>query len=149
MHISAANLALAETHAHSVLPSECCGVLLGHSHENHLEVLTLKPCNNADLANPARRYRIAPAELIHAEKEARRCGLEIVGFYHSHPNGGAQWSQTDLEEAHWLGCAYLIIGLCSDDSPYNCFLLCGNNESDKFFQQIQLRLTESGSNMQA
>jgi len=54
------------------------------------------------------RYNIDPKELIAAQKQARQAGLDIVGFYHSHPNHPPRWSQTDLAEAHWIGCSYVI-----------------------------------------
>ena len=54
------------------------------------------------------RYNIAPQELIKAQRQARGRGLDIVGFYHSHPDHPAQWSKTDFEEAHWVGCSYII-----------------------------------------
>ena len=42
------------------------------------------------------------------QRQARGLGLDIVGFYHSHPDHPAQWSTTDFAEAHWLGCSYII-----------------------------------------
>ena len=54
------------------------------------------------------RYNIAPEELIKIQRQARKLGLDIVGFYHSHPDHPAQWSQTDFAEAHWVGCSYVI-----------------------------------------
>ena len=40
-------------------------------------------------------------------------GLDIVGFYHSHPDHPAQWSPTDFAEAHWFGCAYVITAVAA------------------------------------
>ena len=67
-------------------------------------------CGNAD-PEPGQRYRIAPRELIAAQKVARQEELEILGFYHSHPDHPAEASETDLREAHWTGCVYLICGV--------------------------------------
>ena len=67
-------------------------------------------CGNAD-PEPERRYSIAPRELIAAQKIARQQELEILGFYHSHPDHPAEASDTDLREAHWTGCVYLICGV--------------------------------------
>jgi proteasome lid subunit RPN8/RPN11 len=91
-------------------PEEACGVLLGHREEIDDEVVRVIACSNAD-AEPGRRYSIAPAELIAAQKEAREAGMEILGFYHSHPDHPAEASETDLMEANWTGCVYLICGV--------------------------------------
>jgi proteasome lid subunit RPN8/RPN11 len=54
------------------------------------------------------RYAIDPKDLIRIQREAREQGLDIVGFYHSHPDHPAEWSSTDIAEAHWWGCSYVI-----------------------------------------
>jgi proteasome lid subunit RPN8/RPN11 len=87
-------------------PDEACGILLSRR-ENADEVVQVIACTNAD-PEPGRRYSIAPEELIAAQKHAREDGLEILGFYHSHPDHPAEASPTDLAEAHWTGCVYLI-----------------------------------------
>ncbi len=104
-------------------PEEACGVLLGRrgalpplltaadvGHHETAEVVRVIACGNAD-PEPGQRYRIAPQELIAAEKVARQDELEIVGFYHSHPDHPAEASERDLREAHWTGCVYLICGV--------------------------------------
>lgn len=149
LRISAADLGLISSHAADAAPSECCGILLGRVDKQDLTVLSVLQCYNAEPTRPHVRYSIAPQELIHAEKESRRLGTEIVGFYHSHPTGDTRWSQTDLEEAHWFGCAYLIISLGSDNETYNCSLLNGKNESDKFFKKINLQVFEFAPKPQA
>jgi proteasome lid subunit RPN8/RPN11 len=88
-------------------PEEACGILLGRRGEIDEEVVRVVGCVNVDM-EPRRRYTIAPQELIAAQKNARAEGLEILGFYHSHPDHPAEASATDLEEAHWTGCVYLI-----------------------------------------
>jgi proteasome lid subunit RPN8/RPN11 len=90
-------------------PEEACGILLGGREEAD-EVVRVIACGNAD-PEPGQRYRIAPRELIAAQKVARQDELEILGFYHSHPDQPAEASETDLREAHWTGCVYLICGV--------------------------------------
>jgi proteasome lid subunit RPN8/RPN11 len=87
------------------------------------------------------RYQIAPIELVKIEREARSKGLEIAGFYHSHPDHPAQWSTTDFAEAHWLGCSYVITEVTKGSAAVtNAFLLSGRTEEDKQFiaQSIQV-----------
>jgi proteasome lid subunit RPN8/RPN11 len=60
--------------------------------------------------------------------------LDIVGFYHSHPDHPAQWSQTDFAEAHWVGCSYIITEIAGGKAAItNSFLLTGTGEDDKQF----------------
>ncbi len=88
-------------------PREACGILLGRCEGRELTVVRITRCGNRD-PEPERRYSIDPAELIAAQKEAREGGLEILGFYHSHPDHSVEASETDRREAHWTGCVYLI-----------------------------------------
>ena len=80
------------------------------------------------------RYNIAPEELVKIQRQARGLGLDIVGFYHSHPDHPAQWSQTDFAEAHWVGCSYIITSVEKGKAAMtNSFLLTGTSEEDKKF----------------
>jgi proteasome lid subunit RPN8/RPN11 len=75
-------------------------------------------------------------ELVKIERDARRQGLGIAGFYHSHPDHPAQWSATDLAEAHWLGCSYVITAVAKGKAAVtNSFMLAGATEEDKRFEQ--------------
>jgi proteasome lid subunit RPN8/RPN11 len=90
------------------------------------------------------RYHIAPIELIRIERDARGRGLEIAGFYHSHPDHPAQWSQTDFAEAHWIGCVYVITEVAQAKAAVtNAFLLAGTTEEDKHFENQSIRVQES------
>ena len=78
------------------------------------------------------RYNIDPKELIRIQREGRERGEDIIGFYHSHPDHPAQWSQTDLAEAHWFGCSYVITSVEKGKAVLtNSFELTGSNEDDK------------------
>ncbi len=89
------------------------------------------------------RYQIAPIELVKIEREARSRSLEIAGFYHSHPDHPAQWSTTDLAEAHWLGCSYVITQVTGGKAETtNSFLLAGVTEEDKRFESETIQLID-------
>src|SRR5690349_20961130 len=96
------------SHGEHAYPFECCGVLLGRFRDRDRVVEAIVQCGNTRTDRPQDRYTIDPKELISVQRQATGKGLEIVGFYHSHPDHPAQWSQTDLAEAHWLGCSYVI-----------------------------------------
>ena len=74
--------------------------------------------------------------------EGRERGEDIVGFYHSHPDHPARWSATDLAEAHWFGCSYLITSVEKGTAMVtNSFELVGSEEKDKRFadEEIEVR----------
>ena len=96
-------------HAADEYPRECCGVLLGSRDRELRHVQQIVRCRNSHPA-PAKRYQIEPAELIAVQRDARDLQMEIVGFYHSHPDHPPACSATDLQEANWAGCSYLIVG---------------------------------------
>ncbi len=122
-------------HGEEAYPLECCGALLGLPSTESWRIVTSVRAVNIRTDSARTRYAIAPAELVSIERDARRQGLEIAGFYHSHPNHPAQWSLTDLAEAHWIGCAYLITEVLRGRAGItNAFLLAGTTEEDKHFE---------------
>ena len=129
-------------HGEQTYPHECCGVLLGHFEEDGAKTVTQAvPCGNTRNDSPQNRYQIDPKELIRIQREGRARGEEIVGFYHSHPDHPAHWSQTDLAEAHWIGCSYVITSVeKSKAQTTNSFELTGTDESNKKFSAEQILL---------
>jgi proteasome lid subunit RPN8/RPN11 len=87
-------------------PGECCGVLAGRPGEIK-EVRRLLPVVNRRAADP-HRYLIAPQDLQRVEAEVRHDSLEVLGFYHSHPDHPAAPSAFDAEHA-WPWYSYLIV----------------------------------------
>lgn len=122
-------------HGEETYPHECCGVLLGRSADGVNEVEDAVRAGNTRTDSAHNRYNIAPQELIRIQRQARERGLDIVGFYHSHPDHPAQWSQTDFAEAHWLGCSYAITAVEKGVARQtNSFLLTGTSEENKAFE---------------
>jgi proteasome lid subunit RPN8/RPN11 len=122
-------------HGERTYPDECCGVLLGRSGEDGNTVEAAVEAGNTRTDSAHNRYSIAPQELIRIQRQGRERGLDIVGFYHSHPDHPAQWSKTDFEEAHWIGCSYVITSVEKGTAQVtNSFLLTGTSEEDKRFE---------------
>ena len=116
-------------------PYECCGVLLGRSADGVNEVEEAVPAGNTRIDSAHNRYQIAPQDLVRIQRQGRDRGLDIVGFYHSHPDHPAQWSKTDFAEAHWIGCSYVITSVNEGVAQEtNSFLLTGTVEEDKAFE---------------
>jgi proteasome lid subunit RPN8/RPN11 len=129
-------------HGEETYPHECCGILLGRADEAGLHVRQLVRAGNTRTDSAHNRYNIAPQELIAAQREGRKAGLDIVGFYHSHPDHPAQWSSTDFAEAHWFGCAYVITAVEHGRAAItNSFLLTGTGEEDKAFTDQAITVT--------
>jgi proteasome lid subunit RPN8/RPN11 len=87
-------------------PGECCGVLAGRPGEIK-QVRRLLPVVNRRADDP-HRYLIAPEDLQRVEAEVRQADLEVLGFYHSHPDHPAAPSSFDAEHA-WPWYSYLIV----------------------------------------
>src|SRR5579863_1855905 len=121
-------------HGEETYPHECCGVLLGQMREDERVVISIARAGNTRTDSPQNRYHIDPKELVRIQREGRERGEDIIGFYHSHPDHPAQWSPTDLSEAHWIGCSYVITSVENGKATItNSFELAGSEENDKRF----------------
>jgi proteasome lid subunit RPN8/RPN11 len=114
--ITIAEQQLTEIREHGVrdYPYECCGLLLGRFDERGKTVRETFPISNAREESAKRnRFLIEPEELMRGERYARANDLEVVGFYHSHPDSPAVPSQYDLEHA-WPTYSYIIVSTSAD-----------------------------------
>jgi proteasome lid subunit RPN8/RPN11 len=125
-------------HGEATYPHECCGVLLGEFGEDGAKIVkSIQPCGNTRTDSLANRYQISPAELLRIQREAMLADQDIVGFYHSHPDHPAHWSATDLAEAHWTGCSYLITSVEQGRAVLtHSFLLLGQEENKRFEDEV-------------
>jgi proteasome lid subunit RPN8/RPN11 len=87
------------THARSTYPNECCGAMLGKIDGEEKQVLTAMRLQNSSAGSQAARYELRPEDLLAADREARRQGMDLIGIYHSHPDCDAYFSKTDLENS--------------------------------------------------
>jgi proteasome lid subunit RPN8/RPN11 len=138
LKLSYAEYQALRAHGEETYPHECCGVLLGKTQpDGNLVVNSVHQivrAGNTRTDSAHNRYNIAPEELVRIQRQARKLGLDIVGFYHSHPDHPARWSPTDFAEAHWIGCSYMITSVDKGKANItNSFLLTGAGEDDKQF----------------
>jgi proteasome lid subunit RPN8/RPN11 len=130
-------------HGEETYPHECCGVLLGTMNGNDRVVTTAARCSNTRTDSPHNRYDIDPRELVRIQREGRERDEDILGFYHSHPDHPAQWSRTDLAEAHWFGCSYVITSVEKGKAVLtHSFLLDGTDEHDKHLGNEEIQLEQ-------
>jgi proteasome lid subunit RPN8/RPN11 len=114
--ITIAEQQLTEIREHGVrdYPYECCGLLLGRFDVNVKTVRETYAISNAREESAKRnRFLITPKELMRGERYAREHDLEVVGFYHSHPDSPAVPSQYDLEHA-WPTYSYIIVSTSAE-----------------------------------
>jgi proteasome lid subunit RPN8/RPN11 len=129
------------THGEETYPHECCGVLLGQMDGDTRTVTSAARAGNTRTDSAHNRYNIDPRDLIRIQREGRNRGEDIVGFYHSHPDHPAQWSQTDFAEAHWFGCSYVITSVEKGKAVMtNSFELTGMDEADKEFLDEKIEI---------
>jgi proteasome lid subunit RPN8/RPN11 len=96
-------------HARETYPDECCGAMLG-SVDEHKTVRLAMRLENAYAGAQRERYELRPQDLLAAEKEARAQGMDLIGIYHSHPDCGAYFSETDLKNScPWYSFVVLSI----------------------------------------
>jgi proteasome lid subunit RPN8/RPN11 len=88
---------------------ECCGLLAG----NDGVISVVLPATNV-ASDPAKNYEIAPKELFQLMREIRAAKLELLGIYHSHPNGKNEPSARDIELAYYPGTPYFILSPLPD-----------------------------------
>lgn len=98
-----------EGEARAAFPRECCGLIEGVRGGDGVEAVALHPAPNH--SKEADRFEIDPAAQFAALRAARANGREIVGCYHSHPNGAAEPSAHDLAGASEEGFLWLIAEL--------------------------------------
>ena len=126
-------------HAAKDAPREACGIIGGVGEKAARLVPVI---NVAD--NPLNQYRLDDAGLVNTARALEDAGLEIIGFYHSHPDHPAQWSTTDLAEAHWFGCSYVITAVQNGRAVVtNSFLLMGAEDEEKHFYEEKIVLVQN------
>jgi proteasome lid subunit RPN8/RPN11 len=109
-------------HGVETYPYECCGALLGRDHDGlannpnleprkvSREVLSLFPLVNRRDDSPRNRFAVTPDDVREAEKAASAQGLEVIGWYHSHPDHPAKPSDFDRDHA-WPWYSYIIVSV--------------------------------------
>lgn len=97
-------------HGAATYPYECCGALLGTDGEAAREVVVALALENHRDDSPRNRFSITPDDVREAEAAARRAGLDLIGWYHSHPDAPARPSEFDREHA-WPWYSYIIVGV--------------------------------------
>lgn len=98
-------------HAAAEYPHECCGLLVGTWQEGGRTVVErVEPARNLNTERAHDRYELDPMDYLRVDRDAREAGLDVVGFYHSHPDSPPLPSVTDARQA-WPAYTYIIISV--------------------------------------
>jgi proteasome lid subunit RPN8/RPN11 len=108
--LTAAVDAAIRAHGRETFPHECCGAMLGKDGVVR-EAFQLP---NTTEEGPRRRFLVRPDDYRGAEARASDAGLDLLGFYHSHPDHPAQPSQYDLDHA-WPFFSYVIVSVMAGE----------------------------------
>lgn len=129
-------------HAITGAPLEICGILGGKYAENGDAIVeTLHQAENA-ANHPQTEYRIDPETQYELTEKIESNNQEVIGFYHSHPNGPSHPSHTDTQRATWPGLSYCI-AILNGRHPY-----LGSwrwNSTTESFEQEIVTLNQSPS----
>ena len=121
-----------QTHAQRDALTECCGMLAGRD----AVIARAFPASNA-ARNPPTEYEIASKELFQLTRDIRAAGLQLLGIYHSHPNGKNEPSARDIEQAYYPDVAYFIISALPDaKKPVRAFSISDGQVSELEIQVI-------------
>lgn len=124
LHLRPDDDAAIRAHGVRAYPHECCGFLLGSDEDANRRIVQALPATNIrgeeELHN---RFTISPEAFMQADKAARAQSVDILGFYHSHPNAPARPSAYDLEHA-WPVYSYVIIAVeAGHPAEMTCWVL--------------------------
>ena len=137
MRISKELLNRIAEHAAATYPGECCGLLVGRGDE----VLAVEPTRNARAMESCDRFEIDPLDHVRVFEASRKGGWQIVGCYHSHPDGQPQPSAIDRRHARAFGgpFGYLVVSI---QDGYDCQLFAGRIERDGRIVETGLEIEE-------
>jgi len=121
------------SHAREAAPAECCGMLIGSAGRIGSAIRA------RNIAGEPTRFLIDPADHIRARREARDAGLDVVGFYHSHPRSTPVPSDTDLAEATYPNHLYVIVGLKDEAADVRVYRFTGT--------EFELQIADAGADL--
>jgi proteasome lid subunit RPN8/RPN11 len=128
MNIHQSAIEAIQAHGADGYPNEICGFMLGPKGDG--EVTEVRPARNIIVERSRDRYEIDPRDHIRTQREADAAGLDIVGYYHSHPDHPAQPSRFDTERA-WAGYIYVIVSI-QDGQPVDANAFVAEQDGGPF-----------------
>ncbi len=113
LKIGAGDVEHIHDHAKEAYPEECAGALVGMDTGEMKVVVDVWRAENTHEDERSRRFLIEPLKIKEFEERARERDMDVLGFYHSHPDHPAKPSEYDREHA-WPGWSYVIASVGSN-----------------------------------
>jgi proteasome lid subunit RPN8/RPN11 len=127
-------------HSKTAYPNECCGVLAGDFGSGEVKVVTeVHALANLNTERANDRYEVDPAELLKVEKDVASRKLDVLGFYHSHPDHPSEPSQFDRDRG-WPDYSYVIIAVEGGEKTWSQSWTF--TEMDKPFGEEELQIED-------
>jgi proteasome lid subunit RPN8/RPN11 len=136
IYLTAAQMDSMRSDVSSRAPQEACGLLTGKRSEEMIFVDEVYAIENA--LHSSVRYQLDPQQQVDVFLSVEKRGLEVVGIYHSHPEGPDHPSETDLEEAYYPEVVYLIWFHQAGDWECRCFSIQG-----KIITPVELMISKN------
>jgi proteasome lid subunit RPN8/RPN11 len=125
------------SHSNEAYPHECCGVLVGKCGPERTVIKAYRT-ENINKERAQDRYEIAPGEFNRIDREARGGGLDVLGFYHSHPDHPDRPSIFDRDRGQ-AGYSYIIVSLTGRGKiSVKSWIF---NEEGEPFEEEEIKLT--------
>jgi proteasome lid subunit RPN8/RPN11 len=97
-------------HAITAYPRECCGILLGTLDGEDRSITAAIACRNVYQGDQSDRFELDPKDQFEAQRLARKESLEVLGFFHSHPDEDSYFSATDLANS-WPWYTNIVLSI--------------------------------------
>ena len=123
-----------EAHVRVSFPREACGVLAGEREHVHW----VEPITNVE--NSRDRFRMDPQEQLDVMMRIEDEGLQLLGIYHSHPQGPEELSESDIQEAAYLEAAHLVWSPCGEQWSCRAFIVKPHSA-----REIPIHIIEKGT----
>ena len=121
LRIGAGDVEHIHDHAKEAYPEECAGAIVGMDTGDMKIVVDVWRAKNTHEEDRGRRFLIEPLQIKEFEERTQERDMDLLGFYHSHPDHPAQPSQYDLDHA-WPTFAYIIVavmnGIATDSTVW-------------------------------
>jgi proteasome lid subunit RPN8/RPN11 len=137
-------------HGAETYPHECCGALLGRDLDAaettaagvatlpSREILALYPLVNRRDDSPRNRFSVTSDDVRDAERAARDQGIDVVGWYHSHPDHPAAPSEYDRDHA-WPWYSYIIVSVAHGKPQEMTSWRLGDDRSQFTGEDLEIR----------
>ncbi len=142
VHLSAAAQGRLRDFGEAAYPNEGCGVMIGRLEGDAVTIDAVTSGRNLVTDRSHDRYLLDPGDIVAAERNARERGLDIVGFWHTHPDHPAWPSQFDADHA-WTDYVYVICRVAAGTCELiNAFSLPAMGEP---FAQVEMTTADAGT----